>query len=64
MVNDSLFVPGASNQLYRVDLRRRRVDGVFAPDSRFATGWRLDADAQNALLYAALGRSFYALPVP
>ncbi|WP_329583037.1 serine/threonine-protein kinase [Kitasatospora sp. NBC_01250] len=64
VVNDSLFVPGASNQLYRVDLRRRRVDGVFAPDSRFATGWRLDADAQNALLYAALGRSFYALPVP
>lgn len=62
VVHDSLFVPGASNQLYRVDLRRRRVDGVFAPDSRFAAGWRLDTD--NALLYAALGRSFYALPVP
>ncbi|GAB2703800.1 serine/threonine-protein kinase [Kitasatospora kifunensis] len=62
VVNDSLFVPGVSGHLYRVDLRRRRVDGVFAPDSRFGIGWRLSTD--KALLYARLGRSFYALAVP
>ncbi|GAA1219735.1 hypothetical protein GCM10009665_07260 [Kitasatospora nipponensis] len=62
VVGDSLFLPGALGRLYRVDLARRRVDGVLAPDSRFGSGWQLARD--EAFLYAAFGRSLYALPAP
>ncbi|WP_051970012.1 protein kinase domain-containing protein [Kitasatospora azatica] len=62
VVRDSLFVPGALGHLYRVDLRRQRVDGIFAPDSRFGAEWRLATD--GTLLYAGFGLALYALTAP
>jgi hypothetical protein len=62
VVRDSLYVPGALGHLYQVDLRRRRVSGVFAPDSRFGAEWRLATD--GTLLFASFGPALYALDVP